>query len=100
LKKSGFKTQIACCDNDGKHLTAKPIIIENTDHKIGWENSRRMVEQMEAATGASANAYEKWVGLVTSHGYSSPPTTPLPTEGKKVWETECQCYPYASIMRK
>jgi len=59
-----------------------------------------MVEQMEAATGASANAYEKWVGLVTSHGYSSPPTTPLPTEGKKVWETECQCYLYSVTMRK
>jgi len=51
-----------------------------------------MVEQMEAATGAAQGAYQKWLGLVTSHGYSSPPTTPLPTDGKKVWETECQCY--------
>jgi O-glycosyl hydrolase len=70
LKKSGYKTKLACCDNDG------------------WENSRRMVEQMENATGDAAGAYTKWVDLVTSHGYSSPPTTPLPTQGKKVWETE------------
>jgi len=78
----------------------EPIVSEDTNPSAGWENSRRMVEQMEAATGASANAYEKWVGLVTSHGYSSPPTTPLPTEGKKVWETECQCCSHPSIMHK
>jgi len=63
VKASGLKTEIACCDGSG------------------WEQQRERLDGLEAA-GA-----EYTLGLVTAHGYSSPPSTPFDTTGK-VWETE------------
>lgn len=55
LKASGFSTTIACCD------------------AAGWEYQREMLEGIQAA-GA-----ENMLGVVTSHGYNTPPTTPFNT---------------------
>jgi hypothetical protein len=63
LKRSGLKTQIACCD------------------ATGWD------AQQEMLTGIQAAGQEGTLGLVTGHGYSSKPTYPLKT-GVKVWQTE------------
>ena len=53
VQASGFSTEIACCDGSG------------------WEQNRRRIKGVEAA-GA-----EDTLGLVTSHGYSSPLSTPF-----------------------
>lgn len=63
IKAAGLPTQVACCDNDG------------------WEAQRGLLPGIQAA-GA-----EQYLGIVTSHGYSSPPGTPFNTT-KRVWETE------------
>lgn len=63
LRKSGLKTEIACCDGSG------------------WEQQRSRLEGVQQA-GA-----ESTLGIVTAHGYSSPPTTPFSTS-KSVWQTE------------
>ncbi|KAK5130480.1 hypothetical protein LTR08_002002 [Meristemomyces frigidus] len=63
LKKAGLQTQIACCDGSG------------------WE------QQRERLTGIEAAGEDHTVGLVTSHGYSSLPSTPFATP-KKTWITE------------
>lgn len=63
LKRSGLKTQIACCD------------------ATGWN------AQQEMLTGIQAAGEEDTLGLVTGHGYSSKPLTPLKTD-LKVWQTE------------
>ena len=63
LKKSGLKTQIACCDGSG------------------WEQNRAVL------TGIQEAGKENLLGLVTAHGYSSAPGAPFQTD-LKVWETE------------
>jgi len=63
LRAAGLNTEIACCDGSG------------------WEQNR------ERLTGIQAAGAEKYLGLVTSHGYSSLPNTPFATD-KKVWQTE------------
>ncbi|KAK1049352.1 hypothetical protein LTR74_017314 [Friedmanniomyces endolithicus] len=63
LKKAGLATQIACCDGSG------------------WKQNRVRLEGIQAAGEEFAQ------GLVTAHGYSSPPSTPFATI-KKVWQTE------------
>lgn len=63
LKRSGLKTQIACCD------------------ATGWD------AQQEMLTGIQAAGEEGTLALVTGHGYSSKPTYPLKTD-LKVWQTE------------
>lgn len=64
LQASGLKTQIACCDGSG------------------WEQNR------ERLTGIQEAGLEDTLGIVTSHGYSSVPTTPFNTT-KHV----CKCEP-------
>jgi len=63
IQAAKLPTQVACCDNDG------------------WEAQRGLLPGIQAA-GA-----EQYLGLVTAHGYSSPPGTPFNTT-KRVWETE------------
>ncbi|KAK5132461.1 hypothetical protein LTR08_009072 [Meristemomyces frigidus] len=63
LEASHLKTEIACCDGSG------------------WEQNRERLAGLQAA-GA-----EYTLGLVTAHGYSSPPGAPFATD-RKVWETE------------
>lgn len=63
LKAAGLKTKIACCDN------------------TGWETTRTEIAGLQAA-GA-----EQYYDLVTSHGYTSAPGSPLETD-KRVWITE------------
>jgi len=63
IQAAKLTTQVACCDNDG------------------WEAQRGLLPGIQAA-GA-----EQYLGIVTSHGYSSPPGTPFNTT-KRVWETE------------
>lgn len=63
LQKSSLTTKIACCDGSG------------------WE------EQRERLTGIQNAGAESTLGIVTSHGYSSPLSTPLNTS-KTVWQTE------------
>ena len=63
LKRSGLKTQIACCD------------------ATGWD------AQQEMLTGIQAAGQEDTLALITGHGYSSKPTYPLKTD-LKVWQTE------------
>jgi hypothetical protein len=63
LKRSGLKTQIACCD------------------ATGWDI------QQEILTSIQEAGQEHTLGLVTGHGYSSQPTYPLKTN-VKVWQTE------------
>ncbi|MCJ1286007.1 hypothetical protein MMC26_005349 [Xylographa opegraphella] len=63
IRAAGLKTQIACCDGSG------------------WEQNR------ERLTGIQQAGKEDTLGLVTAHGYSSPPGAPFQTN-KKVWETE------------
>ncbi|XMA09161.1 hypothetical protein WAI453_001952 [Rhynchosporium graminicola] len=63
LKKSGLKTEIACCDGSG------------------WE------EQRSRLTGIQKAGQEDTLGLVTSHGYATAPGAPFKTD-KKVWMTE------------
>lgn len=63
LKRSGLKTEIACCDGSG------------------WEQER------ERLTGIQQAGAESTLAIVTAHGYSSPLGTPFDTS-KPVWETE------------
>jgi hypothetical protein len=63
IQAAKLTTEIACCDNDG------------------WEAQRGLLPGIQAADA------EKYLGIVTSHGYSSAPGTPFNTT-KKVWETE------------
>ena len=63
LQRAGIQTQIACCDGSG------------------WEQNR------ERLTGIQEAGKEYTLGLVTAHGYSSPPSTPFATN-KKVWLSE------------
>lgn len=58
LQKSGLKTQIACCDGSG------------------WEQQRQRL------TGIQKYRQEDTLGIVTAHGYSSPPSTPFHTTKK------------------
>lgn len=63
IKAANLTTEIACCDASG------------------WEQQRERLQDIQAA-GA-----EKYLGLITSHGYSSPLTTPFNTD-LPVAETE------------
>lgn len=63
LKKSGLKTNIACCD------------------ATGWDAQQEMISEIQAA------GEEGTLSLVTGHGYTSKPTYPLSTD-LKVWQTE------------
>lgn len=63
LKRSGLKTQIACCD------------------ATGWN------AQQEILDGIQEAGQEGTLGLVTGHGYTSKPLYPLRTNAK-VWQTE------------
>lgn len=63
LRAANLTTKIACCDG------------------AGWEQSR---EQLLGVQHAGA---ENLIGLATSHGYLTPPSTPLSTS-HRVWQTE------------
>lgn len=63
LRESGLKTEIACCDGSG------------------WEQQRERLAGIQQAGAESA------LSIVTSHGYSSPPSTPFSTS-RPVWQTE------------
>lgn len=58
LKKSGYSTKQACCDAGG------------------WEFQRYLLAGIQAADA------EKHLGIVTAHGYITPPTTPFNTTKK------------------
>ena len=70
LQQAGLKTTVACCDTEG------------------WANSTGF-EGAQAYTQAvlSDPQSAQYVGLITSHGYTSAPTSPLTSE-RPVWETE------------
>lgn len=63
VQKAGLNTQLACCDGSG------------------WEEQRKRLD------GIEAHGAEDTLGIVTSHGYSTPPATPFATN-KRVWQTE------------
>jgi len=63
LKRSGLKTQIACCD------------------ATGWNAQQDILDGIQEA------GQEGTLGLVTGHGYTSKPLYPLKTD-VKVWQTE------------
>ncbi|MGC8626037.1 MAG: glycoside hydrolase family 30 protein [Acidimicrobiales bacterium] len=70
LQQEGLRTTVACCDAEG------------------WANSGGF-EGAQAYTQAvlSDPQSARYVGLITSHGYTSAPTFPLTNE-RPVWETE------------
>jgi O-glycosyl hydrolase len=70
LLQEGLQTKVACCDAEG------------------WANSTGF-NGAQAYTQAVLGSPEAapWVGLITSHGYTSAPTFPLTSE-RPVWETE------------
>lgn len=70
LQEAGLKTTVACCDAEG------------------WANSTGF-DGAQAYTQAvlSDPQSARYVGLITSHGYTSAPTFPLTNE-RPVWETE------------
>jgi O-glycosyl hydrolase len=63
-------TKVACCDAEGWLNTT------------GFDGAQAYTQ---AVLGSPASA--KYIGLITSHGYTSPPTVPLTSE-RPVWESE------------
>ena len=70
LAAQGLPTKVACCDAEG------------------WLNSTGF-DGAQAYTQAvlSDPASAKYIGVITSHGYTSPPSVPLTSE-RPVWESE------------
>ncbi|HUN31984.1 MAG TPA: glycoside hydrolase family 30 beta sandwich domain-containing protein [Trebonia sp.] len=64
LAAAHLPTRVACCDNEG------------------WGTAEQYVQ---AVLGDPASA--RYVGLITSHGYTGPPATQL-TSDRPVWESE------------
>jgi glucuronoarabinoxylan endo-1,4-beta-xylanase len=64
LAAAHLRTKVACCDAEG------------------WTDGEAYTQ---AVLGDLASA--KYVGLITSHGYTAPPTVPLTSE-RPVWESE------------
>ena len=64
LQEAHLRTTVACCDAEG------------------WGTA---ADYTSAVLGDPSVA--RWVGLITSHGYTAPPTVPLTSE-RHVWETE------------
>lgn len=64
LRQQHLATKVACCDAEG------------------WTDGAAYTE---AVLGSPAVA--RYVGLITSHGYTAPPTVPL-TSARPVWESE------------
>jgi O-glycosyl hydrolase len=65
LSSSGLSTQLECCAAEG------------------WDYAASYTSAI--GSDPVANSYVK---LITSHGYTSPPTSQLASNGKPVWETE------------
>ena len=64
LSAAGLSTKVACCDAEG------------------WQDESSWASTILGSSGAN------YVGLLTSHGYTSQPTTPIASQGRPVWETE------------
>jgi O-glycosyl hydrolase len=64
LQADGLNTQVACCDDEG------------------WDYAAQHAQAVLSSPAAA-----RYVGLITGHGYASPPTYPL-TNQRPVWETE------------
>ncbi|MDR0344004.1 MAG: hypothetical protein LBI49_13050 [Nocardiopsaceae bacterium] len=60
-----LRTRVACCDAEG------------------WTDAAAYTQ---AVLGSPAAA--RYVGLITGHGYTAPPVSPLPAGGRPVWESE------------
>ncbi|MCL6537196.1 MAG: cellulose binding domain-containing protein, partial [Acidothermus sp.] len=65
LAQSGLATKMTCCDAEG------------------WQQAPSYANAI--ISDSVANGY---VSLITSHGYTGAPTSPLPSGGKHVWQTE------------
>ncbi|MBX5458419.1 MAG: cellulose binding domain-containing protein [Thermogemmatispora sp.] len=65
LANAGLSTQIVCCDAEG------------------WDLAPSYTSAI--VNDATANSYVK---VISSHGYTAAPTSPLNSNGKPVWETE------------
>lgn len=63
IKSAGLNVQITCCDAEG------------------WNDQATFTAQLIAA------GVESSIGVITSHSYTSSPSTPIHTT-RKVWETE------------
>lgn len=63
IKGAGLNVQIACCDAEG------------------WNDQVTFTAQLIAA------GVESSIGVITSHSYTSSPSSPIATT-RKVWETE------------
>lgn len=60
-----LRTRVACCDAEG------------------WTGAAAYTQ---AVLGSPAAA--RYVSLITGHGYTAPPVSPLPAGGRPVWESE------------
>jgi glucuronoarabinoxylan endo-1,4-beta-xylanase len=70
LQAAGLSTTVACCDAEG------------------WANSTGFDGAQAYTEAVLSNPQSaRYVGLITSHGYTSAPTFPLTNE-RPVWETE------------
>ena len=70
LQSAGLKTTVACCDAEG------------------WANSPGFDGAQAYTQAVLSNPQSaRYIGLITSHGYTSAPTFPLTNE-RPVWETE------------
>jgi glucuronoarabinoxylan endo-1,4-beta-xylanase len=65
LASAGLSTRIVCCDAEGWNLAP------------GYTSA--------ITSDSVANSY---VSVISSHGYTAAPTSPLSSNGKPVWETE------------
>ena len=70
LQQAGLSTKVACCDTEGWANTT------------GFEGAQAYTQAVLGSPQAAP-----YVGLITSHGYTSAPTFPLTSE-RPVWETE------------
>jgi O-glycosyl hydrolase len=70
LSQEGLSTKVACCDAEGWANTP------------GFEGAQAYTQAVLGSPEAAP-----FVGLITSHGYTSAPTFPLTSE-RPVWETE------------
>jgi glucuronoarabinoxylan endo-1,4-beta-xylanase len=64
LRRDHLATKVACCDAEG------------------WTDGAAYTQAVLGSPSAS-----RYVGLITSHGYTAPPTVPL-TSARPVWESE------------
>lgn len=63
IQSAGINVQITCCDAEG------------------WNSQSTMTAQLISA------GVENYIGVITSHSYTSSPSSPIATT-RKVWETE------------